>query len=139
MKRWLGKKNGRRSRAAAAVELAVVTPFLLTILLGIIEYGWIFTVRQGLVTAAREGARTASLPGSEVADVVARIETYLEPLNLVSKYSYELERADPENDQFAETVRVWVSYQDVTIVGQWFGDADFDLTATSSMRKEVIE
>jgi len=137
--RWLGKKK-RTSvrRATAAVEMAVVTPFLLTLLFGIIEFGWVFSVRQALVTAAREGARTAALPGSEVADVQARIEDFLRPMGLVSKYHWELTRASPETGD-AEVVRLWVAYQDVTLVGQWFGNPDYNLTAVCSMRKEVVE
>ena len=45
------RRNANRSRAAAIVEFAVVLPLLLTILFGIIEYGWVFMVRQTLQTA----------------------------------------------------------------------------------------
>ena len=56
-----GRKRVRKARGAAVVEFAVVLPLLLTILFGIIEYGWVFMVRQTLQTAAREGARVAVL------------------------------------------------------------------------------
>jgi Flp pilus assembly protein TadG len=129
----LGKKW---RRAAAAVELAVVTPVLLTMLFGIIEFGWIFTVRQALVTAAREGARTAVLPGSTVADVEGRIAEYTQPLGLTScttSVSCD-EGGNPDG-----TVTVSIPYANVTLVGDYFGCVDGDLTATCSMRKETVD
>ena len=49
--------NRKLKRASATVEMAIVTPILLTLVFGIIEYGWVFTVRQAMTNAAREGAR----------------------------------------------------------------------------------
>ncbi len=137
MIRRQGKRGGAGRRGAAAVELAAVTPFLLMMLLGIIEFGWMFTVRQGLVTAAREGARVASLPGSTEAEVEERVRTYLNPLGLTS-YLFELTRATPENGQ-AETVRVSVPYAQVTLIGGFFTNTEFNLEATCSMRKEAVD
>ena len=69
--------NSHKERAAAIVEFAVVLPLLMTILLGIIEYGYIFMVRQSLQHAAREGCRQASLSTSVApyANVVDRVDT----------------------------------------------------------------
>ena len=134
MIRTVGKKRHLRW-AAVAVELAVVTPFLLLMLFGIIEYGWIFTVRQGIVTAAREGARTAALPGATEQEVADRIADSLTPLGITTQ-SYTLE-SDPVSQ--AETVTVTVPYSDVTLVGDWFGTTSFDLGATCSMRKESVD
>ena len=72
----IGASAGRpRARAAAIVEFAVVSPLLLTILFGIIEYGYIFLVRQTLQNAAREGARIAVLQTTTepYTDVVERV------------------------------------------------------------------
>ncbi|MHC5110047.1 MAG: TadE family protein, partial [Planctomycetota bacterium] len=59
-----GRRRSSRARAGAIVEFAVVLPLLLTILFGIIEYGWIFSVRQTLQHAAREGCRLSVLQTS---------------------------------------------------------------------------
>ncbi len=52
-------REGRREGGAAAVEFALVTPLLLTLLFGIIDYGIWFSdsiaVRQGVREAARAG------------------------------------------------------------------------------------
>lgn len=130
----LGKK---RRWAGATVEMAVVTPLLLTMLFGIIEYGWVFTVRQALVTASREGARTAALPGSTESEIQERIAHYLEPLGLTT-YQVELTRATPPESS-TETVHVTIPYSDVTLLGSYFGSTSYNLGATCSMRKEGFD
>lgn len=126
----------RLRRAGAAVEMAVVTPLLLTMLFGIIEYGWVFTVRQALVTAAREGARVAALPGSEDEEIIARVANYLNPYGITTQTT-DLTRATPENP--VEVVHVTVPYADVTLLGSYFGSTSFNLGATCSMRKEGLD
>lgn len=130
------KLGNRRRRAAAAVELAVVTPVLLTMLFGIIEFGWVFTVRQALVTAAREGARTAVLPGSTVAEVEQRIAEYTQPLGLTGCTT--LVSCDDGGDPDG-TVTISIPYATISLVGDYFGCLDGDLTATCSMRKETVD
>jgi Flp pilus assembly protein TadG len=61
-------------RGAAAVELALVLPILVTLLFGIIECGRYYNAKVTLTHAAREGARTLALggtPGDAQARVVA--------------------------------------------------------------------
>ncbi len=129
--------KGRMHRwGAAAVEMAVVMPFLLTLLFGIIEYGWVFTIRQCLTNAAREGARTAALPGSTEDDVMDRSHEILNPLGL-STATITLTRSTPGNP--VETVRIAVPYSDVTLIGAYFGTTSYDLVAQCSMRKEGLD
>jgi Flp pilus assembly protein TadG len=56
-----GRQASGRTRAGtegtAAVEFALILPFLMLLLAGIIEYGWGFYVDLTLTNAAREGAR----------------------------------------------------------------------------------
>ena len=132
MKSW--RKRSRRL-GAAAVEMAVVTPVLITMLFGIIEYGWLFTVRQAIVSGAREGARTASLPGSSVADVQQRVTDYMTPLGL-SGYSTNV-ATDP-NSPADPSGRVTVSipYVNVSLLGHYFGHTSGNMQATAEMRKE---
>ena len=54
MRRMTGRKN---QRGAAAVEFGLVLPVLLMILLGIIDYGWVFFSQLQMTNAVREGAR----------------------------------------------------------------------------------
>lgn len=48
-------------RGAAAVEFALVVPIFLALLFGIISYGMMLTVRQGISQATAEGARVYSV------------------------------------------------------------------------------
>jgi len=66
-----------RQRGAAIVEMAVVLPILVTLVFGIIEFSIAFNRLQGLHAAAREGARTASIPTSTYSDVDARVTSAL--------------------------------------------------------------
>ena len=130
------KKGKKRCWAGATVEMAVVTPLLLTMLFGIIEYGWVFSVKQALVTAAREGARVASLPGSTDEDIENRVATFMTPLGMTT-YNLEMTRSTPQNP--TEIVHLTIPYADVTLIGSFFGSTDYDLGAECSMRKEAVD
>ena len=49
----------RGRRGIAAVEAAIFIPLLILIVLGLIEYGWLFLRLQCVNNAAREGVRVA--------------------------------------------------------------------------------
>jgi Flp pilus assembly protein TadG len=131
-----GKVRNKARRAAAAVELAVVTPVLLTMLFGIVEFGWLFTVRQALVTASREGARTAVLPGSTDADVLNRVTEYMQPLGLTG---YTTQVGEGDDGEPSGTVTISIPYANVTLVSGYFGNLTGDLSVTCSMRKESVD
>lgn len=72
MRRWVlgtgaSPRGGRgRERGAAAVEFALILPILMLLVVGIINYGDMLSVRQSVSQAASEGARAAAVtPGSE--------------------------------------------------------------------------
>jgi len=126
------RQDGARARAAAVVEFAVVLPLLLTILFGIIEYGWVFMVRQTLQTAAREGARLAVLQTSTspYTNVTDRIAQVMGPTGL-STYTSTVNYSAP-----IVTVEVSVPYDDVSLMGGFFGTHAYNLGGSCSMRKE---
>jgi Flp pilus assembly protein TadG len=55
------KKSDSAERGASAVEMAMVAPFLLILLLGIIEFGFVFGQYNEVRHSAREGARYAAV------------------------------------------------------------------------------
>lgn len=128
------RRPGRR-RAAAVVEFAVVLPLLLTILFGIIEYGWVFMVRQTLQTAAREGCRLAVLQTSvdPYTNVLSRVAKVMAPTGLKT-YTVTMTHATSSNP--VETVTITIPYSDVSLMGGFFGTKSFDLGGTCTMRKE---
>lgn len=55
------RRFGRRDEGQALVEFALITPFLLVFLVGIIEFGRAWNAHQVVTDAAREGARKAAV------------------------------------------------------------------------------
>lgn len=51
----------RRRRGAVLVEFALSVPVLLTMLIGIIDVGWLYNHQLILTNAAREGSRLGTL------------------------------------------------------------------------------
>ncbi|MGE0460837.1 MAG: TadE/TadG family type IV pilus assembly protein [Vicinamibacterales bacterium] len=66
----------RSERGAELVEMALVTPILLLLVMGIVDFGFLFQRYVVLTNAAVEGARVASLPGYTAADAEARVQEY---------------------------------------------------------------
>ena len=125
-----------RRRAAAVVEMAVVTPLLLTILFGIIEYGWVFMIKQSLTNAAREGCRVATLQGATDSQITGTITSYLSGTGLTtSDVTITLTHATTAVP--TERVVVRVPYRSVSLLGGFFSHGtDWSLGSTCSMRKE---
>jgi len=55
------KDRFKNNRGQAIVELAILLPVLLLILLGILEFGRIFSTYITITHASREGARAGSV------------------------------------------------------------------------------
>ncbi len=55
----------KAARGVAAVEFALVLPALLTVLLGTIDWGYYFFLREVVTNASREGARAGTLQSSD--------------------------------------------------------------------------
>ncbi len=58
------------------IEMALVTPLLLLLVMGIVDFGFMFMRFVVLTNAAVEGARVATLPGYLAADARARAQAY---------------------------------------------------------------
>jgi Flp pilus assembly protein TadG len=135
VRRMSGKKLvGRTRRAAAAVELAVVSPLLLAMLFGIIEFGWLFTVQHTMVNAAREGARLGVLQGSSVEDIEQRVQEYLQPMGLDDDVAIDITEATID-DPFVR-VSLTVPREEVSLVGNFFGFEGGTVEGAATMRKE---
>ncbi len=64
----------RGQRGAAMVEMAIILPILIVLVFGIIHFGIAFNRLQGFHAAAREGARTASIPSNDFSDVKLSVD-----------------------------------------------------------------
>jgi Flp pilus assembly protein TadG len=68
----------KSERGAELIEFALVLPMLLLIVLGIVDFGFLFQRMQVMTNAAREGARIAVLQGYASADVEARARGFVQ-------------------------------------------------------------
>ena len=64
----------RPRRGAAAVEFALVLPFLRVVLLGLFEVSRVLIAKEAMSNAAQRAARTASLPGMTNTQLQADVE-----------------------------------------------------------------
>jgi hypothetical protein len=133
-------RGSLRARAAAVVEFAVVLPLLLLILFGIIEYGYVFMVRLTMQNAAREGCRVAVLPTSEspYTEVTTRVNQVMAPTGLTT-YTIEMSHATLDPCEPMETITITIPYNDVSLMGGFFGTHDYDIGGSAAMRKEGME
>jgi Flp pilus assembly protein TadG len=75
----IDRSNDRDERGSSAVEFALVLPFLVTIILGIIAYSYMFSVRQAITQASAEGARAGAVAvtGTSATEATAAVNDAL--------------------------------------------------------------
>ncbi len=78
------RRFAKTRRGAAAVELAILAPFLMALLLGICEVGQAIRVEAILATAARSACAVASSPSGTNELAFAEVQTILQQANLPS-------------------------------------------------------
>jgi Flp pilus assembly protein TadG len=71
-----GAQGWSSERGAELIEMVVVTPLLILLLFGIIDFGFMFQRYVVLTNAAMEGARVGVLPGYTANDAQTRAQTY---------------------------------------------------------------
>ena len=119
-----------RKRGAALVELALVIMFLMIVLLGIIDYGYIFFVHNSMVNAAREGARAAAVRDATADEAQKAVESQLKQFPIKFKVQVSI----PQGNGAGKDVKVQVStpVKDVS-----FGFIDIgELRTEVTMRRE---
>jgi Flp pilus assembly protein TadG len=73
--RWRGKRG---ARGAELVEFAFILPLLLFVVLGVIDFGFLFHDYEVVTNAAREGSRLKSLADNyQDSDVDTRVKNYM--------------------------------------------------------------
>ena len=138
-------RKHRSQRGAAAVEFALLVPFLLMMLFGVIDFGYMLNRDTTINNAAREGVRTASVGGTS-AEVVATVNSYLPALtgNSLTITVSCLTPAGVACSSFdtgaasggTAVVTVAYAHKWVTPVGGMFGSDTINLVKTSRMRIE---
>jgi len=127
-----------RRRAAAAVEFALVSLPLFLLLLGLIDYGWIFLKAQQITQAARAGARAAALPNATLATVDREIDDWMEIAG-IEDYRRTIEPANWASGLLPGcpvTVKVVVDSDEVALIQSNLVPVPNELRATANMAKE---
>jgi Flp pilus assembly protein TadG len=131
--------GGRNKRqGAAAVEFALIAPLLVTLILGMIEFGRLMMVEQVLTNAAREGCRTAVVIGGSTSNATSAVATYLNG----SGISGQTVTVSPDPSAALNgdpiTVTISVPFSSVSWLASPFWLGGKTLTATVIMRKEPV-
>ena len=120
MIKHLFRRFKKNSRGVAAVEFAIILPFLLVLVIGVIDLGWLFNGWVVLTGAAREGARTA------ITDPEQAVEAALD-----HAVNFRGSVSEPEVLKDEEKVTVIVSGRLDPLVG-WFGN---EVSAQAEVRR----
>jgi Flp pilus assembly protein TadG len=137
--RLLRRHGSRRTRRGAAiVEMAVVAPLLLTLLFGVMEFGWLFMVHETMTNSARECCRLASLQGVSDADIRTRFAESMEGTGIAVTTGMLTITHSTEGTAEVVTIQIQVPYSQVSITGlsSFLGISTNQLTSVCSMRKE---
>jgi hypothetical protein len=143
------RRRLRSERGAELIETALTLPLILLVVIGIIEFGFVFQKLEIVTNAAREGARVLVLPDFGPADAIARMEQYLDAAGLdpdLATLPEEADLAAVEEDldgtNCIAVVNVWVTYPHqapfLAGIGRYFNSTfgTFTLRGRSTMRTE---
>lgn len=132
-------KKATVRRGLSTVEAALTAPVILVLILGIIEYGWLFAKAADVNNACRIGARTASLGGRTAADVNASVLASLTAAGLEdSGYTLTLSPAEPSDVSSGQAVTVTLSipYANIAIANSVLIPTPTNLSTTVVMARE---
>lgn len=122
----------RDERGASAVEFAFIVPLLITLVLGIAEFGRGFQVQGTLSAAAREGVRVMALQNDEDAafDAVRAATSTLDPT--ITDEQMRFKPAVCPQTGGTQLVELTITYTHPLMTG-FFG-AEVTLTGKAVMR-----
>lgn len=136
----------RSEHGAELIEMAIVLPLLLLLIMGMIDFGFLFQRYVVLTNAAMEGARVATLPGYSSADAIARVQAYatnggvVGPVNAVTAPVALPGAGGGTWPGIQVTVTHVYTYQYIGPIAALFGGGpggSVTLTSRSTMRSQV--
>lgn len=123
------RSDRRRERGQSVIELAISVPVVMLLLLGMLEFGFIFTHHLGLEYASREAARMGAALGSGTdqvvcADVDKNVIAALQrvitspgsQIKVGNVTQIKIFSADVNGAQIGSLVNTWVPGSDGTLV-----------------------
>jgi Flp pilus assembly protein TadG len=124
-----------RRRGIAAVEFALVASLLFMLLIGLIDYGFIFLKAQQITQAARAGARAAALPDATADTVNAAIDAAMADAGITT-YTPVVTPGLTVSPGTAVKVTLTVPTAQLALIDTAFIPVPANLTAAASMAKE---
>lgn len=115
-------KHSSSEKGASLVEMALVTPFLMLLLLGVIEFGWLFGQYNEIRHAARDGARFAAVSEPDLdADADFDEDDVLtavcDALNLAGSGSVDVDLQQVTGDQIGDTATLTLTMDTPSLSG----------------------
>lgn len=122
----------RKRKGQTIVELAIVLPVLIMLLLGIVEFAWLFNGKITLNSAAREGARVAAVVKNEEKATKAAEDTIDLSSLTITKATYTY-----TNDYIEQVHNVTAEYEaDMRPIIGLFVSNPFEMKSSAKMRIE---
>ena len=127
-------------RGLAMVEAALLLPLLLTILIGLLEYGWLFFKFQQVNGAARHGTRIGVTEPATQAQVQAAISQMMTNAGLQASGYTVTFSADPASLLPGQllTTTVTIPYSNIELIGFPLIPIPANLNGSTSMVKEGL-
>ena len=121
-------------RGAALVEFAIVLPVLIVLIMGIVEFGWIYNGFITITGAAREGARVAAING----DYVQAVEHHVVSLPSLKGVTANMSGGA---EQFDDLTVVVSGDLDLIFGGSFFPflDEKYSFTVEATMRRQFAD
>ena len=129
------KLNLKDDKGQSMVEFAMILPILLLIVVGIIEFGFLFSGYLALSNASREAVRTASLGASD-SDAIQRakdVALTLEPSKMIVTISPAVASRDRGD---SVTVAIAYEYDFLTPFMEAIFGSNLQLESEATMRVE---
>ena len=136
IKRFLKNKMRHSESGQSLVEMALITPVLLLLLCGIIEFGILFGNQLSIQNDSREGARYASIHATE-AGVENSVVEILGTDALTTDKTVTVSFTDSSHKSGYVTVTVTTIAPAITPIGyMFFEDGEKELVSATTMKVE---
>ena len=136
----MARRMSEKSRGIALVEAALMMPLLLTILIGLLEYGWLFFKFQQINGASRHGTRIGITEPATQAQVQTAVDGMMTSSGLSGSGYTVAFSADPAALAPGQllTVTVTVPYSNIELIGFPLIPTPASLVGATSMIKEGL-